>query len=452
MLSPEGRRPGVTACYSTVPRVLVVREFEQLSGLHEDDRRDLEEFALALRDDDPNQRRFVFAVRNGRLYAQNYVGIVETRRGTVIEILPKIDLSNDAAGKEGGKRTTGSDSESGTATNADTTRRVFLSMLRNWRGLQAAEFDSASIRAIERFNMFETFVHLFLASVILLTRRGLARTYRTREANLSCLRGRILFPQHVRENVVDRSRFYVGYDEFTADRPENRLIHIALRQLAGAVRQPANRQRIHQLRIALADVPYSTNLADDWERHRVDRSMRHYEAVMPWVELFLFGKGLATFSGKHVNRAILFPMEEVFEDFVTAAVHRHQRRYTVNAQGPTRHLATSDAGKNKVFRMKPDIALLENGNVRFILDAKWKRLSLSDSNYGVQQSDAYQIFAYGKRYGCRRVVLVYPRTDEFRETLNFRFTESNGLELVCFPFNVAAPAEAVGRLIKGIHD
>ena len=69
------------------------------------------------------------------------------------------------------------------------------------------------------------------------------------------LRGRILFPRHVRENLVDRSRFYVGYDEFTANRPANRLIHLALRHLAAIARHPANRQRVHQLRIVFSDVP-----------------------------------------------------------------------------------------------------------------------------------------------------------------------------------------------------
>ena len=43
--------------------------------------------------------------------------------------------------------------------------------------------------------------------------------------------------------------------------------------------------------------------------------MRHYDTVMPWVGLFRFGHGLATFAGPHVIRALLFPMEEVFEDF-----------------------------------------------------------------------------------------------------------------------------------------
>ena len=40
-----------------------------------------------------------------------------------------------------------------------------------------------------------------------------------------------------------------------------------------------------------------------------------------------FGHGLATYSGPHASRALLFPMEEVFEDFVTAAFRRHQRRF-----------------------------------------------------------------------------------------------------------------------------
>ena len=432
------------------PRVLTAREHEPLTGLREDEQRDLERFALAQQTDERGRRWPVLSLRNGCLHAQNYVGIIETRRGTVIEILPKVDLSNDWDGTTtiSGHAGEPTDGRSGSMTvRYEDTRQLFLTMLRDWRGLGQAQLDGASIRAIRRFDMFEAFVHLFLVSVVLLTRRGLARTYRAQEANLPCLRGRILFPLHVRENLVDRTRFYVGYDEFTADRPANRLIHGALRRLAGVVRHPANRQRVHQLRIVFSDVPSSTNLDDDWARHRVDRSMRHYDTVMPWVGLFLFGHGLATFAGPHVNRALLFPMEEVFEDFVTAAVRRHQRRFTVRAQGPTCQLATDGAGKD-AFRLKPDVVLIEHKRVRFILDAKWKRLDLGAPNHGVSRDDAYQLFAYGKRYGCRRVVLVYPRTKAFRETLVFRFVDGGDLEMACFPFNVADPAGTVRALMR----
>ena len=433
-------------------RTLVVREHDALTGLDENERRELERFAFARATDAEGKRRPVLALRNGVLHAQNCVGVIETRPGTVVEILPKIDLANAGdetrrLGTRPGDRTGGTaDSSKG---RHEETRRVFLTMLRHWRGFGQAQLDAAGIRAVCRFDMLEAFVHLFLTGVVLLTRRGLARTYRTREANLPCLRGRILFPPHVRENLVDRSRFYVGYDEFTADRPANRLIHLALRRLTSVVRHPANRQRVHQLRIVFSDVPPSTNPDDDWARHRLDRSMRHYDAVMPWVRLFLFGRGLATFAGPHVNRALLFPMEEVFEDFVTAAVRRHQRHFTVRAQGPMRPMATDSAGKG-AFWLKPDVVLIERGRVRFILDAKWKRLDPGERNHGVSQDDAYQLFAYGRTYDCRRVVLLYPRTSAFHETLRFRLVDGPDLELACFPFNVADSAGTVGAMMRDL--
>ena len=437
-----------------VRRTLVVREHDALTGLGEDEQRDLERFAHAQHPVAEGRYRPVLELRNGRLRARNYVGIIETRRGTVIEILPKVDFSNVEADTGGssshaGEQTGGSSTGSLAGRHEDT-RKVFLTMLRDWRGLGHAQLDAAGIRAACRFDMLEAFVHLFLTSVVLLTRRGLARAYRTREANLPCLRGRILFPPHVRENLVDRSRFYAGYDEFTADRSANRLIHLALRRLTGVVRHPANRQRIHQLRIVFSGVPASTNKEDDWARHRVDRSMPHYDTVMPWVGLFLFGQGLVTFAGPHVNRALLFPMQEVFEDFVTTAVRRHQRRFTVCAQGPMRALATDGAGRG-TFRLKPDVVLIERGRqIRFVLDAKWKRLDPTATNHGVSQDDAYQLFAYGKRYGCRRVVLVYPRTTAFHETLRFRFVDDHDLEMACFPFNVADSAGTIGALMRDL--
>ena len=445
-------------------RTLVVREHDELTGLTEDEQRDLRDFAFSARRTDAEGRfRPVLEIRNGRLRAQNYVGVIETRR-TTIEILPKVDLApaEDRSGPAAARRGLPNATDAGQRPDAraasdEATRRIFLRMLRDWRGLGEAQLDAAGIRDVARFDMLEAFVQLFLASVVRLARRGLARQYRTREANLACLRGRILFPRHVRVNLADRSRFYVGYDEFTANRPANRLIHLALRRLATVARRPANRQRIHQLRIAFSEAPPSARPDDDWARHRVDRSMRHYDPVMPWVRLLLLRRGLATFAGRHVNRALLFPMEEVFEDFVTAAVRRRQQRFAVRAQRPRRHLAEERRG-GPAFLLKPDVALLEqaagpgtdrgrgDGEVRFILDAKWKRLDPGDRNHGVSQADVYQLFAYGKRYGCRQVALLYPRTAAFGEPLRYRFV-ADDLALCCFPFDVSDPAGSVGALV-----
>ncbi|MCY4281569.1 MAG: hypothetical protein OXE03_01420, partial [Gammaproteobacteria bacterium] len=233
--------------------------------------------------------------------------------------------------------------------------------------------------------------------------RGLARHYHAVEDNLACLKGRLLFPQHLRVNLANQARFYVKYDEFSADRPANRLIRSAIHTLMPVVRQPENQQLLYQLRLCFDEIPLSTQKQQwqaDWDKHRIDRSMQHYNPVMQWVGLFLFGHGLATFQGKHVNQSLLFPMEEIFEDFVTYNFRRHQDQFSVKAQGPREYLARIDGKDGKgAFQMKPDISLMRDGKVIYILDAKWKRIKEKNDDAikrGISQADMYQLYSYGK--------------------------------------------------------
>lgn len=419
-------------------KTLTVREYDRLKNLADSELKDLKDFALGNQtDDEQGNPRRVLTWKNGELIAQNYVGIIQTRKGTVLEILPKVDF-----GKSGGQN------------EEEKTRRIFLNMLRAWRGLKSVRFNEANIRDVQNFNMLEIFVYLFLTNLVSLTQRGLARGYQPQENNLPCLRGRILFTPHIRENSVNRARFYVGYDVFTADRPVNRLIHRALHKLISFTRDPRNQQLLHQLRLCFADIPKSERIEADWQRHRVDRSMPHYDRVMPWVGLFLLSHGLTTFAGKHINASMLFPMEEVFEDFVTQSFRRYQDKYPVRAQSPQKSLAK--IGKKEAFKMKPDISLMDRKDkdkVKFILDAKWKRLNEegNDSKHGISQADMYQLYSYGAQYGCKRVALIYPKTKEFDSSLEYKFGpdfKDARLKLFCFPFDVEDPEKSVKEIVK----
>ena len=416
---------------------IVVREHKPLDGLDDVDLNDLKDFALANAEDDEGNPRSVLTLQNGQLHARNHVGIVETRRGTVVEILPKVEFDCD-----------------------EDARNVFLKMLRPYRDRAGrfVQFGQASIRSLSRFNMLQVFIRLFLDDLVRLTQRGLARHYQSVEDNLPCLRGRIQFAEHIRLNAANGARFYVSFDEFTADRPVNRLIHTTIDRLRTAA-HPDHRQLLHQLRICFADVPLSTNPKADWERRRIDRSMRHYETVMAWVGLFLFNHGLATFAGEHVNRALLFPMEKVFEDFLVDAFQRHQNDYGVRAQSPQCPFAkrvalatgTDPAALEftPAFTMKPDIALMQRRNVCFVLDAKWK--VIKDPKQDIVQSDVYQLYSYGRKYGCRTVALIYPRTAQFQDPLRYDFDDKvtgQPLSLWCFPFDVVHPRDSVQRILN----
>ncbi len=61
----------------------------------------------------------------------------------------------------------------------------------------------------------------------------------------------------------------------------------------------------------------------------------------------------------------------------------------------------------------------------------------------------YQLYAYGKRYGCKTVALVYPRTGDFEEPLRFVFHD--GPTLLCLPFDVSQPEISVHRCLGALH-
>ena len=399
--------------------VVTIREHQKLEnkpGLTRQDAVDLEWIA-----------RKVLKHKDGDLAASKFVGVVTTRRGLVLEILPKVDLGGEAD------------------PNHETTRQTFLRMLRSWRGLGEA-LPQSGIRAMPRFPMLDVFVRQFLINVSTLARAGLARRYVPVEENLPYLRGRLLFREQLRGNLADGARFVVAHDELSVNRPANRLIRSALACLAPGIRSEENRLLLRRLSAAFENVPESADVKADWERHHVDRSMHLYAPVMQWVGLFLFNRGLTTFAGGHANISLLFPMEKVFENFVTHSFGCYQRRYRVAAQHPQEKLATID-GKG-VFTTRPDIALKDGKGVRFILDAKWKDIDASseDGKHGIDQDDMYQLYAYGKLYGCEAVALVYPRTGRFASELRYRFFD--GLPLVCLPFDVTQPEESVGQCLQ----
>ncbi len=426
-----------------MPRICTVREHDEFKlddTLKKQDLRDLEALQRESSASAANgTAKPVFGwKRNGRLTAGNHVGVLTTKRGTVVEVLPKIDF--------------------GTRPDKDNeiTKQHFLKMLRCHRGLRkAAQLPESSISNLRRFPMLEAFVRQFLGNLNVLARGGLARRYITVEENLPYLRGRIQFPEQIRNNLADRARFFVAHDELSVNRPANRLIHSALAKLRPQVQNGENRQLLRELTAAFADVPPAVNLHGDWREHRVDRSMRHYGPVMQWVGLFLFNRGLTTFAGDHVNLSLLFPMQEVFEDFVTHSFRCYQRNYPVTPQGPRKYLSAING--SHAFQMKPDISLRRGNRVLFILDAKWKRINGFSSNlkHGIDQADMYQLCAYGNRYRCSTVALVYPQTREFTSPLRYRFLggaeRNDGLTLLCLPFDVTKPKESVEKAIRWLR-
>ncbi len=136
---------------------------------------------------------------------KNYVGLIQLKSGFQIQILPKIDFSSkeDSDNKE--------------------TKELFLKMLRSMKDFPGKVFSNASLK-IDRMNLYEIFINMYLQETRQLVKHGLRSAYVEQEDNLKYYKGKLLVGPHVRANLVHKERFYVSYQEFHQNRPENRII------------------------------------------------------------------------------------------------------------------------------------------------------------------------------------------------------------------------------------
>lgn len=323
--------------------------------------------------------------------AKNYVGVITMKDGTGIEILPKLYSSQGC--------------------NAAQAKRVLIEMLKTLRSAPYKSLQTSNVD-IERMSVFEIFVQMFISEVFGIVKRGLKCDYRQVEKNSAVFKGKLMVSAHIRHNCVHKERFYVTFDEFDPNRPENRLIKSALFFLYRRTTSIRNKTDLRTLLNAFEEISLSDNYDRDFSSIKPDRSMADYHTALLWSKVFLTGKSFIAFSGSEVAQALLFPMETLFESYIAALVKKKlpPRKFHVSVQDKSHHLFNRPA---KEFQLKPDIVVTrkEDGAV-FICDTKWKLLSKSRTNFGISQADMYQMYVYQKKYSAKSVILLYPLCSE----------------------------------------
>ncbi|KVR24642.1 2-keto-D-gluconate dehydrogenase [Burkholderia ubonensis] len=359
--------------------------------------------------------------RRGRRAVQvtSFVGVVRAPDGFQIEVLPKV-------GKVIG----------GGATDA---RWLLLDMLRCLNGFRHIRTDRAKVAAAH-MPLLEVFIGEFLLSVEHVVKRGLRSDYTNRQGNLLSLRGKLCVAPHLRENLCRADRFFTEHDEYTPNRPENRLLHAALRRVLASSVSRANQQLARELCFVFAEIQPSDLPDRDFQHIRLDRGMGYYNDALAWARLILDEESPLTGIGKHRAFSLLFPMEKLFEAFVGKHLaDQLTRPLLLKAQVRSRHLVRH-CGQDW-FRLKPDLLVRDAGRDVLVLDAKWKLLnglkSSGTDKYGLAQSDFYQLHAYGHNYldGKGDVALIFPKTDSFDEPLPvFEFSHNTELRLWVLPY------------------
>ena len=414
-------------------KLLEVREFDKISCnpefkaeyayLPEQVFNDLEEFIHAFAGDEEHADALDFlTIRFQRnvgdiISVSNYVGLIQMQNGYQIQVLPKIDF--------------GSDPDEG----YEETKRIFLRMLRSMKDFPSKVFHDANLK-MDRMTLYEIFINMYLQEVRTLVKHGIKSAYVAREDNLNFYKGKLAVNDQIKQNAAHGERFYVRYDEYLVDRAENRLVKATLLKLQGITDSAENQKEIRQLLTAFEMVSPSTHYQKDFSQVVIDRNTKDYDMLMRWSRVFLLNKSFSTFSDGHNAKALLFPMEKVFESYVAQQLKNilPDLNWDVSSQDKGYYLFDSP----RKFALRPDIVITRNDGSTVILDTKWKSLvDKPQINYGISQSDMYQMYAYSKKYGTSEVWLLYPINSEMRGHTDIVFSSVDGVNVRVFFVDVA---------------
>ena len=391
---------------------LTITEFERIyqHDICKKDFGDIENFILKNSDENAPFLRIASGVGGKFIQARNYVGVLQTKSGLTIEILPKIADKNDT------KRS----------------KAVLIKMLRTLKNFPFKSSNLASLKT-QNLPLLEIFIYMFLCELEALVKKGIKSDYVALEENLNFLKGKLNINEQIKRNSIHKERFYVGYSEFLSDIKINRIIKTTLKFLYKKSNSSKNQQKIRELLFIFDEVSECEDYKNFFAKLVINRQVKHYEQTLLWCNIFLLNNSFTPHKGDDLALALLFDMNALFESYVGNFIKKKFSGTIL--QHSEKHLVENP----KSFKLRPDIFL----KGKFIADTKWKIISSRD---GISQADLYQLYAYGKKHPCDgKLHLIYPKIDDIRQkTMKFRYDDEMWLEILYFDLEK-------DKIIRNLH-
>ena len=361
---------------------------------------DIENFILKNSDENAPFLRIASGSGGKFIQARNYVGVLQTKGGLTIEILPKIADKTDT----------------------DKSKEVFIKMLRTLKNFPFKSSNLASLKT-QNLPILEIFISMFLRELETLVKKGVKSDYVTLEENLNFLKGKLNINEQIKRNSIHKERFYVEYSEFLSDIKINRIIKTTLKFLYKKSNSSKNQQKIRELLFIFDEVSTCDDYKNFFEKLIINRQVKHYEQTLLWCKIFLLGDTFTPHKGDDLAFALLFDMNALFESYVGNFI---KKKFPSTAlQHSEKYLIENPKG----FKLRPDI-FLRHQKLNYIADTKWKIVKSKDD---ISQADLYQLYAYGKKYECGKLHLIYPKIDGAKqELMKFKYEKDMHLEILYF--------------------
>jgi len=319
---------------------------------------------------------------------------------------------------------------------------LFLMLARAYR--MPDPFRDEDIKFDDLEEILEFVADYFAGLVDIRIAEGLFRSYLEFEDNLPFVRGRVVFAEDIRQNLILRHRTFCRFSELTWDIPENQVIRQVLFLLSGFAFRQAIRARLEQLDGQMDEVQRGRFKPTDLEGFTYHRLNAEYAPLHRLCRLFLESLSLSEELGVEGFRAFHLDMNKLFEKYVTQLLEeRLPQGWRLSDQ---QRVFLAEDGR---VPMRPDVVLEDSDRLMAVLDCKFKRTAPRE----FKNHDYYQLLSYCTALGVGRGGLIYPRSElqvedevsvQYSPVRIRRFT----IDLDVEPSHVSAEADSLAERVN----
>lgn len=273
---------------------------------------------------------------------------------------------------------------------------------------------------------------IFVEQIEHACRKGLYRRYRTYECNDSRVKGKIDITRHIRLNPLNNGKIAYSYREYTIDNDVNKLIFTAYTYLQK--RYPDTMKSLEKRRktvgecmskfrniMQLASRQEAQKLVQR-ERRKITHSVYHdWEEVRKTAIILLRHMGISVENDKDKAQnkihGVLINMNWIWEKYLESILKdKLKEEYCLKAQHEKKIFFLNGEGQGK-RTLKPDLCIFKKENVNtntpvLILDAKyknaWSKAAVGEEFEESVREDCFQILSYMYGFGCNKSGIFCP--------------------------------------------
>ena len=324
----------------------------------------------------------------------NYVGIIKVNN-LIIEILPKISLSNDII-KD---------------------REILMFMLSKCNKL-SVDIKELLNSNILKNSLLDILAKVFSKKLLNELQKGLYREYVSKEEALSMIKGKILISKSIKENTINKNKMNCKYDEFTEDNLFNAILKRAINVILFSIKNDDVKKElniINNIFNDVSDIYVPNNIILNYKLNRMNN---RFLECFTLAKLILLNSSMDKSLGKENGFSILFEMNYLYEEYVGVLLKEVFNdtniniNININTQEKSRYLLWNTLKERNEIALKPDIVIYKDNKPKIIIDTKWKSATI-DGKEVYTQGDIYQMYAYITTYEeCQQCILLYPKTNE----------------------------------------